>query len=296
MKPADNDQAVATLLKRVRELELVARQNVSGHYIGQYLTSIRGTGMMFHEARKYVEGDTVRQIDWNMTARMGEPFVKIFREEREREIFIALDVSRSMHSGWQDRTKMEYAVELAATLAVSSTGAKDKLGFLTFSDRVHDVARPLGGRVQLFRALRGFLLGGALKPKSAVSDPRSAIHAIQRLTGRRFVVFIISDFVDYDVPEDLRYIKARHDVSLFHVYDPVEYDTESNVILPAYSPEGTAHYGPWRPGETGPLSTMHDFLFNECLRSRIQFASFSTRSNPGRSLTDFFQKRTLARH
>ncbi|HMV80271.1 MAG TPA: DUF58 domain-containing protein, partial [Leptospiraceae bacterium] len=107
------------LLQRVRNLELVGRKNAHSLLNGEYSTKIPGNGLQFHEARKYVSGESIRLIDWNITARQGEPYVKVLLEEREREIVIALDLSQSMHSGFQDRTKLEYAVELAASVAVS---------------------------------------------------------------------------------------------------------------------------------------------------------------------------------
>ena len=130
------DAALRDLLRKVRRLELVARRNVSSLFAGNYLTTILGQGLEFHEARRYVPGDSVRRIDWKMTARRGVPYVRTFLEERQREIFIALDVSPSMATGWQDKTKLEVAVEMAASLAVSAVDSGDRLGFVTFADRV----------------------------------------------------------------------------------------------------------------------------------------------------------------
>ncbi len=164
---------VTGLLKRVQRLELAARRNAGGLMIGDYQTAIRGQGMVFHETRKYVAGDPVRLIDWNATARVGEPYVKVHLEERQREVVIALDVSPSMHAGFQDKTKLETAVELAATLAVSTVEGGDRLGWVVFADQALAEHRPRGGRTQLFRALRSFLdhTSPWTRPVSA-SDPR----------------------------------------------------------------------------------------------------------------------------
>ena len=287
-----SDNSITELLKRVRELELAARKNASGFFNGNYVASVRGKGMVFHEARKYVFGESIRMIDWNMTARMKEPYVKTFLDEREREIFIALDVSPSMHIGWQERTKLEYAVEVAATLAVSAVEARDKLGFLTFSDRVHDLSRPVQGKRQLFSALKTFL--GRLRAAPVPcreSDPRAAIHAIQQFRGKRFVVFIISDFIDHDVPDDLKYIQARHDVSLIHVYDPIEYAPTDQVFLPVASPEGDPNVTVISPGQAGTLAELRTFLERECEKYRIMTASLSTVDPIDRSLMDFFHRK-----
>ncbi len=296
------DDALRELLAEVRELELVARRNVSSLFAGNYLTTIPGRGLEFHEARHYVQGEPVRRIDWKMTARMGAPYVRTFLEERQREIFIALDVSPSMATGWQEKTKLEVAVEVAATLAVSAVAAGDRLGFVTFSDRVFELDRPRAGKRQLFRALKTFasVLAGEPEPCEE-SDPRCAVHAIQRFRGRRFVVFLISDFIDHDVPEDLKYFKKRHDVSLIHLYDPLEYvsfaplrgDASSSgvVRLAAFAPEGAGGVASVAPGETGSLEEMTAFLERECDKYGIDFSSHPTTDPVGGALTELFQRK-----
>ncbi len=286
------DAALRELLAEVRELELVARRNVSSLFAGNYLTTIPGRGLEFHEARRYVQGEPVRRIDWKMTARMGTPYVRTFLEERQREIFIALDVSPSMATGWQEKTKLEVAVEVAATLAVSAVEAGDRLGFVTFSDRVFELDRPRAGKRQLFRALKTFAatLGQEPEPCSE-SDPRCAIHAIQRFRGRKFVVFVVSDFIDHDVPEDLKYFKKRHDVSLIHLYDPLEYPDQGVVRLAAFAPEGPASLASLAPGETGSLEEMTAFLERECDRYGIDFGSYPTTVPVGGALMKLFQRK-----
>ena len=288
----DDEQQIAELIKKVRRLELVARKNASGFFGGNYLTSVRGRGMMFHEARKYVFGESIRMIDWNITARMHEPYVKTFLDEREREVFIALDVSPSMYVGWQERTKLEYAIEIAATLALSAVESKDKLGFLTFADRVFELKQPARGKGQLFFALKTFLKYSNTPPmKCSESDPRAAIHAIQKFRGKRFVVFIISDFIDRDIPEDLKYIQARHDVSLIHIYDPIEYEKTDKVFFPAFSPEGVGRMTSISPGDCGSLDEIQKFMIEQSERYRLMTASISTRSPVDRSLMDFFHQK-----
>jgi uncharacterized protein (DUF58 family) len=283
---------LAELLRKVRELELVARRNAAGLLAGNYVTAVRGRGMMFHEARRYVPGDDTRLIDWKMTARLREPYVRVHLDEREREIFIALDVSPSMKTGWQEKTKMEYAVELAATLAVSAVASRDRVGWVLFSNRALDSAPPAGGSCQLFRCLKAFLLGA--RPSAdpcPESDPRAAIHAVQAIRGRRFVVFIISDFIDHDVPDDLRYVQARHDVSLLHVYDPLEFADTSRIRVPAFSPEGKPSYGLVSPGFGENLMAFRSFLGAEASKYRMAVHSFSTRTAVAPSLREFFDHR-----
>lgn len=309
--PAAGD--AGELLRRVRRLELVARRHAAGLLPGDYRTAILGRGLVFHEARRYVPGQPARRIDWNITARVGEPYVRIHQEERQREVVLAVDVSPSMHTGFQAKTKLEVAVELAATLAVSAIDAGDRVGWVIFADRVLDEAPPRGGRAQLFRALRALLAAAAPWQRPvAVSDPRLAIHAVQRQrSGGRRTVFLISDFVDHDVPDDLRYVQARHDVVLLHVYDPLELADggasaagpaaggaaaadDPRPRLPALAPEGRRR-GVFRPGELGSRGEMESFLRREAGRHGIAVASISTAAAVAPSLSRFFHQRRARR-
>ncbi|MEM7586637.1 MAG: DUF58 domain-containing protein [Acidobacteriota bacterium] len=294
------DAQLRDLLTRIRELELVARRNVSSLFAGNYLTTIPGRGLDFHEARQYVQGEPIRRIDWKMTARMGSPYVRTFLEERQREVFIALDVSPSMATGWQQHTKLEVAIEAAATLALSAVRAGDRLGYVTFADRVFELDRPRAGKKQLFRALKTFV--SALEPAAEpcpLSDPRTAIHAIEGFRGRSFVVFLISDFIDHDVPEDLRYFRRRHDVSLIQIYDPVEYARTDAVRLPAFSPEGSAAITAVQPGvasgDAGSLEELMGYLADEAARYGIHLASVATDQPVAGSLLELFQAKRRRR-
>jgi uncharacterized protein (DUF58 family) len=283
------------LLHDIKLLELVARRNATGMLSGEYASVILGSGLVFHEARKYVQGEPARLIDWNITARAGEPYVRVHQEERQREVIVALDVSPSMHVGFQAVTKLEYAVELAATLAVSAVEGGDRLGWVVFADQELESSRPRAGRAQLFRALRSMLSHtGSWRRPVEVSDPRAAVHAIESLRGGRYVVFLISDFIDHDVPEDLRYLRARHDVSLLHVYDPLEYPPPGPVVFEGVSPEGRHGSRRLRPGGTGGLAEMQRFLRRTAARYGIAAASLGTDRPVGPALAEFFHhKRRL---
>lgn len=286
------DPRISELLRRVRLLELIARRNAAGLLAGDYVTSIPGRGLLFHETRKYVAGEPARRIDWNITARVGEPYVKVHLEERQREVVIALDVSPSMHTGFQDKTKLETGVELAATLAVSAVDAGDRLGMILFADEVVANCRPAGGRRQLFEVLRTLLEHSTPWQRPVrESDPRAAIQAIEAQRSGRYVVFLISDFIDHDVPEDLKYLRARHDVSLVHVYDPVEYLATDTVRFRARSPESRADDRDpvvrITPGETGTLEEMRSFLSEEAARLGIGMTSVSTSEAVANSLGRF---------
>ncbi|MBK8398202.1 MAG: DUF58 domain-containing protein [Leptospiraceae bacterium] len=284
--------SVVDLLKKAKELELIARRNAHSLLAGDYTSTIPGRGLQFHEARKYVFGESVRMIDWNMTARLGEPYVKTFLEEREREVFIALDVSPSMFTGFQDRTKIEFAIEVAATLAFSSIQSRDKVGYIIFNNEAVEVVKPSSGKTQLFRTIKAFLTHTEKKPDSNVSsDIRSVLHAIQKFKRSHFILFIISDFLDYDLPEDLKFSRIEHDINMLHIYDPVEYDLSKEVFFPSISPEsnfGNKNTGIVSPGELGSLEEMNAYLKSASVKYRISVNSIKTTVDVGRALKEFF--------
>lgn len=293
-KVADS-AAVLELLRQVQRLELVARRNAAGWLMGDYLTSIRGRGMVFHESRKYVAGEPARHIDWNVTARLGEPYVKVHLEERRRDVVVALDVSPSMHCGFARRSKLELAVELAATLLVAAEQAGDRLGLLIFADRLLHRSRPRPGKAQLFRCLKDVL--GHCEPWQRpvkTSDPRVVFHGLETLSRGRSVVFLISDFLDHDIPDDLRYAQARHDISLLHVFDPLEH-RRSPVVFSGVAAEG-GRRGPWAMDDAEPLEVVQRDLRRQAAPFRLAVESFSTADPLRHTLGRFFhlKRRQLA--
>lgn len=282
---------VNDLIKQVTELELIARKNAHSLLAGDYITSIAGKGLQFHEARKYIIGDPVRMIDWNMTARLGEAYVKTFLEEREREIVIALDASPSMFTGFQERTKIEFAIEMAATIAFSAIKSRDKVGYVIFNDTAIEVGKPTSGKVQLFRMLKSFLTHAETERenKKNNSDIRAVLKSLQKFKKSRFAVFIISDFIDKDIPEDLKYARAEHDLNMLHIYDPLEYTSNSDIFFPAYSPEeGSIMPSVIQPGQAGSLAEMKEYLKTAALKYNITYSSFDTRLEIGTALKEFF--------
>ena len=297
-------ELTAELLRRVQHLELVARRNAAGLAPGEYETAVRGQGLLFHEVRKYVPGEPARRIDWNITARLADPHVRVYLEERQREVMVLLDVSPSMHAGMARRTKLELAVELAATLGAAAVHAGDRLGHVLYADRVLDRAAPRQGRSQLFRFLRALLEHtGPWQRRVAESDARKAFHALEGGLGRGrrgaragtgMVVFVISDLVDHDLPEDLRYLRARHDVSLLHVHDPFEHDS-GPVRFTAHSPEGRAWRAILNAVETGTLEHTRSRLRQRCGEAAVAFGSFSTAEPVRAGLARFFHHKRRPR-
>ena len=255
-----------------------------------------GHGLEFQEARKYIQGESIRLIDWNMTARLGDVYVKKFREEREREVFLAVDVSPSMHFGSQKQTKYETAMEIAATLGFNSIRSDDKLGMVAFDDAVAASFLPGKGRSHFFSILK-CLVEKKQNHKKHIKHTavEEAIKMIQAQRGRKFMIFIISDFIERDIPDDLKLIQSKHDVVLIHVYDPIEYIPSKRVFLPFFSPEGSRHSMSGKPGHFGSFEEVESFLKGSSLKYGIDVISVSTRDNITRRLTGFFKEKSLRR-
>jgi uncharacterized protein (DUF58 family) len=208
------------LLQKVRRIHVKTGRKVDALLQGEYQSVFRGLGMEFEEVREYVPGDDVRSIDWNVTARMQRPFVKVHREERELVVMILVDVSPSGDFGTRGRRKNELAAELAATLAFAATRNHDKVGLLLFSDRVERFLPPKKGRGHVFRVIREVL---DAHPEGRGTDLAQALSFLDRVVRKKAVVFVVSDFLDapnFDVA--LSRVGRRHDLALFRVEDPGE--------------------------------------------------------------------------
>ena len=209
------------LVAKVRRIEIRTRQLVDDGLAGEYHSVFKGRGMEFDEVRQYVPGDDVRTIDWNVTARTGEPYVKSYIEERELTVMLAVDVSGSGDFGTRNWFKRELAVELAAVMSIAATTNNDKVGLLLFTDRVELLIPPTKGRSHVLRMLRDLL---AFEPEGTRTDIRLALDTTYVLLKRRSIVFLISDFLAD--PESYRQAmlvtNRRHDVVAFDLSDPME--------------------------------------------------------------------------
>lgn len=237
------DEQLRALLKRVRRLEVRARADVGDLASGQYRSRFRGQGMEIDRVREYSPGDDIRSIDWNVTARAGRPYVKVFREERELSIMLLVDVSGSMRFGaippWSERTKVVTAAEAAAIVAITALRNQDRVGLIAFTDRTELHLPARRGRDHTMRLVREVLAtDGARRP----TDVPHALRDLQRGQRRRSVVFLISDFIDPhpDLAAALRAARRRHDVIGVRVTDPAELSlpTTGGPLL-LRDPEGT---------------------------------------------------------
>ena len=180
------------LIKKIRRIEIRTRRLVNESFAGAYHAIFKGLGMEFAEVRPYVPGDEIRTIDWNVTARMGQPYVKRFVEERELTVMLLFDASASGDFGSRERFKRELAAELAAVLAFSATTNNDRVGLLIFTDRVELYIPPRKGRRHVLRLIRDLL---AFEPESGGTDIKLALDSVNQILKRRSIIFLVSVFV-----------------------------------------------------------------------------------------------------
>ena len=213
------------LLKRVRKIEIKTKALSHQIFAGEYHSAFKGRGMAFSEVREYQFGDDVRNMDWNVTARMSAPYVKVFEEERELTVVLLIDISRSGLFGTTKETKRELVAEIAATLAFSAMLNNDKVGALFFSDTVEKFIPPKKGRSHLLHIIREIL---EYTPEHDGTDIGEALRYLTNAIKRRCTAFVLSDMLDVDASGAPRYEEAlkvavnRHDISVIRVYDPRE--------------------------------------------------------------------------
>ena len=207
------------LLKKVRKIEIKTRKLSSNIFGGEYHSAFKGRGMTFSEVRNYQFGDDVRTIDWNVTARYNEPFVKIFEEERELTLMLMVDVSNSALFGTNNALKKNIITEISATLAFSALQNNDKVGLILFSDQVELYIPPSKGKTYVLRIIRELI---EFKPLSKKTDIKVALEFLTRILKKKSITFILSDFISSDYEKSLKIISKKHDLTGIKVYDKFE--------------------------------------------------------------------------
>ena len=212
------------VLRLVKQVEIKARILADEALVGTYRSVFRGSGLDFEEVREYEPGDDIRTIDWNVTARMSVPYIKKYREERELNIFLAVDVSSSSWFGTTAVSKRDLAANVAALLAVTALHNNDRVGLVLFADGVREFLPPREGRYHLLRVIRELLFA---EPRRSRTEMASVADLLANVTKKRNVVFVLSDFLDVEFEAPLRALGHRHDVIALMLNDPRE------VELPA---------------------------------------------------------------
>ncbi len=207
------------LLKKVKKIEIKTRRLSNHIFSGQYHTSFKGRGMTFSEVRQYQYGDDFRAIDWNVSARNNDAFVKIFEEERELTMMLMVDCSGSQNFGTSAQNKKDIVTEIAATLAFSATQNNDKIGLILFTDEIELFIPPKKGKSHVLRIIRELI---EFKPKSQKTNVSGALEFLSSVIKKRAIVFLISDFMTFDFQKPLQIASKKHDVTGIRIYDSRE--------------------------------------------------------------------------
>ena len=222
------------LLKKVRKIEIKTRRLSNNIFGGEYHSAFKGRGMTFSEVRNYQFGDDVRTIDWNVTARYNEPFVKVFEEERELTLMLLVDVSGSELFGTDNVLKKNIVTEISATLAFSALQNNDKVGLILFSDSVELYIPPSKGKIHVLRIIRELI---EFKPSSKKTDIAEALQFLIGVIKKKSIAFILSDFISKSYEKTLKICANKHDVTGIRIYDKMDESIPNMGIVPMFDQE-----------------------------------------------------------
>ena len=288
------------LLKKVRKIEIRTKALSHQIFAGEYHSAFKGRGMAFSEVREYQYGDDVRNMDWNVTARLRSPYVKIFEEEREMTVVLLIDISRSGLFGTKGQNKRDMIAEIAAVLSFSALINNDKVGAMFFSDRVEKFIPPQKGRSHLLHIIREIL---EFRPEHNGTDIGEALRYLTNALKKRCTAFLLSDLIDVDADGRPRYEDAlkvavnRHDLSVIAVHDPRE-RTLPDVGL-VHVKDSETMKGAWVNTSDGKVRTeyekwfagMTDSASKLFLKYKVDSVDISTDSDYVKGLMAFFQRR-----
>lgn len=282
------------ILKQVRRIEITTRGLVNEVFSGEYHSVFKGRGMNFAEVREYQYGDDVRSIDWNVTARAGSPFVKVFEEERELTVMLVVDVSASGDFGSKGRMKGEVAVEICALLAFSAIKNNDKVGLIIFSDRIEKFVPPRKGRRHVLRVLRELLYH---RPEGRGTDITAALEYLTHVQRKKAVTFLISDFRDEGFERALSVAGRRHDLIAVRLGDERERDLPAMGYLELEDPESgerivvNTSSPDFRSAFAERVGRRNEELNRELRRSKVDVIEIESGEPYVKPLMRFFQDR-----
>ncbi len=286
------------LLREVRRIEITTRDLVRDLVAGDYASAFRGRGVEFAEVRAYLPGDDVRSIDWNVTARLGTPYVKRYHEERQLSLILLVDVSASGGFGSTARTKRQLAAEVAAVLALAATRHRDRVGAAFYSDRVEWFSPPKSGRSQALQVVTQVL---AYEPENRGTDLFHSLEFLEPLLRRRALVAVVSDFLDAAQWPALDRLAWRHDVVAVQLTDPRERELPPVGLVTLWDPES----GDWRVVDADDPGVRERFreeraafdtgLARHCSARGIDLLSLETDQSYAERLAAFFSRRQLRR-
>lgn len=285
------------LIKQVRKIEIRTNRIVDELIGGAYHSMFKGRGIEFDEVREYTPEDDARDIDWNVTARMGAPYIKKFVEERELTVMLLVDVSASGAFGSGDKSKRQNAIEIASLLAFSAIRNNDRVGLLMFSDETELYLPPRSGRSHVLRLIRELV---AFKPARNGTDINAALREAMQILNKRSVVFLISDLISKDdIEKSMKIMNRRHDLVAVRILDPMETewrplanvvleDAESGRIM-ALSRSGQRHFNE-------KAQNFHDAMKKTCDRAQVDMVDIRCGDDYVKSLMKFFGRRRKRRH
>lgn len=226
--------STADILKRVRRIEIKTRHMVEEVFTGEYHSMFKGQGLEFSEVREYQPGDSYRDIDWNVSARFGHPYIKKFKETRELNVLFIVDLSASNQFGTRGQLKAEFIAEVTAVLSFSALSNQDKVGLLLFTDVIEKYLPPRKGKKYALQILRDVLYH---EPQGKGTDLANALSYASRLLKKRSIVFIVSDFLAHDFLKQLRLLANKHDVIALHIVDQAERELPDGGLVRIFNPE-----------------------------------------------------------
>ncbi len=282
------------LFKKIRRIEIRTKGLVNNVFGGEYHSAFKGRGIEFSEVRPYQFGDDIRSIDWNVTARAGDTFVKVFEEEREQTLFLVVDISGSGDFGTYDKFKREIAAEICAILGFSAIRNNDKVGLLLFSDQVELFVPPKKGRRHVLRLIRDLF---AHEPISRRTSLSVALGHVVHMLRRRSIVLVVSDFFDTGFEKPLRLLARRHDTVAIVLRDPRELRLPPLGLLELTDPETGATtildtgMRSVRRALASHAAAVHDELDTVLRRCRVDRISISTDRDYVEPLVRFFRAR-----
>ena len=227
------------ILKKVKQVEIRTRGLVNDLFGGEYHSVFKGRGMAFSEVREYQPGDDIRLIDWNVTARNGAPFIKVFEEERELTVYLLVDISKSGEFGSQNQLKQEFGAEIASVLGFSAIKNNDKVGLILFSNEVEKYVVPKKGKSHVLRVIRELLYTA---PKNKGTSLKNALDYLLKVAKRKSVVFLISDFIDDKYWSSLKIANRKHDLIGIRLFDPAEKLFPDLGVLKVKDPESGSSF------------------------------------------------------
>ena len=284
------------LIKKIRHIEIRTKRLVNDSFAGEYHSIFKGRGMEFDEVRPYQYGDEIRTIDWNVTARTGEPYVKRYIEERELTVMLVVDASASENFGSIERFKRELAAELTSVLSFAATSNNDKVGLLIFTDQVELYIPPRKGRKHVLRLIRELL---AFEPIGKGTDIKMALDTVNQILKRRSIIFLVSDFLaePASYSKELAITNRRHDVIAVELHDPMENEINDVGLLTLEDPESgeilwvDTSNPAWQKAfrqRVGQLETRKRQAF---IHAHVDHIDISTGQDYTAPLTAFFKQR-----